>query len=135
MNITRTTEPRTYCPVPADGQPVTYSDVPTTTYAGINDADEEVATITVLDPTGEIIDATCLGSLLLGGNCSPVNLIDLVKAVAEGRSLCAAEPAYDHPPLLNTIATHKDLVDSVDLMTDEGLEAENSAALASYRTA
>ena len=127
MNITKTTKARTHIHITTDGRPITYPDVPTTTYTGTADAGEELATIKVLDPTGEIIDATCLGSRLPGvGNYS---LIDLVKAVAQERDLCVAEPDYDQPLLLNTIAAHRDLVDSVDLMTDEGIDAENAACL------
>lgn len=127
MNITKTTKPRTHSHITADGQPVTYPDVPTVTYTGTSDAGEQLATITVLDPTGEIIDATYLGSRLPGaGNYS---LINLVKAVAQERDLCVGEPDYDQPLLLNAIAAHKDLVNSVDLMTDEGIDAENAARL------
>lgn len=127
MNVSRTTKPRAHSHITATGQPVTYPNVPTTTYTGTSDAGEQLATITVIDPTGEITAATCLGSHLPGGG--NYSLIGLVKAVAQERDLCIGEPDYDQPLLLNAIATHRDLVNSVDLMTDEGLDAENAAVL------
>lgn len=133
MNITYTTEPHTYGYITADGQAAAYSNIPTTTYVASNDAGEELATIRVLAPTNEIIDATCLGSHF------PVTethyLIDLVESVGLGRDLCIGEPSRNQPYLINEIATSEELVDVVELMTAEGIDAENAAVLADWNAA
>lgn len=133
MNITETTEPRTHGYVTADGEVVAYSGVPTTSYTATNDAGEELASIRVLNPTGEIVDATRLGSHFPGPGT--YHLINLVESVGLGRDLCIAEPGCNQPYLLNEIAASPELADSVDLMTAEGLDAENAAALTGFGAA
>lgn len=133
MNITESTEPRTYGYIAADGQYAAYSNIPTTTYVASNDDGEELATMRVLAPTNEIIDATCLGSHFP----TPAShyLIDLVESVGLGRDLCVGEPSRSQPYFINEIATSEELVDVVDLMTAEGIDAENAAVLTGWNAA
>lgn len=133
MNITESTEPRTYGYITADGQYAAYSGIPTTTYTASNDDGEELATICVLTPTNEIIDATCLGSHFL--TPASHHLINLVESVGLGRDLCIAEPSHSQPHLINEIATSEELVDVIDLMTAEGIDAENAAVLTDWNAA
>nr|DAV51530.1 MAG TPA: hypothetical protein [Caudoviricetes sp.] len=132
MNITKTTEPRPFGYAATAGTVTDYRDVPTTTYTATADTGEEVATLTVLEPSGVIIDATYLGSRLPGYGFS---LIKLVQAVSAGRDLAIGEPDGDQAVLLNMIAGSEKLVDAVDLLTDEGMDAEIAATLASYKAA
>lgn len=133
MNITEIAEARTHGYVNADGEAVTYSGIPTTTYTATTDNGEELASIQVLDPTGEIVDATRLGSRFPGPET--YHLINLVESVGLGRSLCIAEPGRNQPYLLNEIAATPELADSVDLMTAEGIDAENVAVLTDWNAA
>lgn len=132
MNITKTTEPRPFGYADSSATPTDYHGVPTTTYTATADTGEEVATLTVLDPNGIIIDATYLGSRLPGYGYS---LIKLVQSVAAGRDLAIGEPDSDQAVMLNTIAGSEKLVDAVDLLTDEGMDAEIAATLAPYKAA
>lgn len=132
MNITKTTKTIAYGHCDEAGTPADYRDVPTTTYTATANTGEEVATLTVLDPNGIIIDATYLGSRLPGYGYS---LIKLVSAVAQGRDLAIGEPDSDQPVLLNMISSSGDLVDAVDLLTDDGMDVEIAATLAPYKTA
>ena len=132
MNIAKTTEPRPFGYTDSDAVTADYRDVPTSTYTATAVAGEEIATITVLDDAGIIIDATYLGSRLHGYGYS---LIELIKAVARGRDLAIGEPDNDQPPLLNLIAASEQLADAVDLLTDEGMDAEIAATLAPYKAA
>lgn len=133
MNITYSTEPRNHGYITADGEAAIYSGIPTTTYTASNDAGKELATIRVLAPTNEIVDATCLGSHF------PVPeiqyLIDLVESVGLGRDLCVGEPSRNQPYLINEIATSEELADVVSLMTAEGIDAENAAVLTNWGAA
>lgn len=132
MNITKTTEPRPFGYADSSATPTDYHGVPTTTYTATADTGEEVATLTVLDPNGIIIDATYLGSRLPGYGYS---LIKLVQAVSAGRDLAIGEPDDAQAVMLNMIAGSEKLVDAVDLLTDEGMDAEIAATLAPYRAA
>lgn len=132
MNITKTTEPRPFGYADSSATPTDYHGVPTTTYTATADTGEEVATIKVLDPNGIIIDATYLGSRLPGYG---YGLIKLVQAVAQGRDLAIGEPDSDQAPLLNLVASNDRLEDSVDLLTDDGMDAEIAATLAPYKVA
>lgn len=132
MNITKTTEPRTVGYADSSATPTDYRGVPTTTYTATADTGEEIATIKVLDPNGVIIDATYLGSRLPGYG---YGLIKLVQAVAQGRDLAIGEPDSDRAPLLNLVAGSKQLEDSVDLLTDDGMDAEIAATLTPYKVA
>ena len=132
MNITKTTKPRTFGHAAADGSATNYRDVPATTYTATADTGEEVATLMVLEPSGIIIDATYLGSRLPGYGFS---LIKLVQAVSAGRDLAIGEADDDQAPLLNVIAGSEKLTDAVDLLTDEGMDAEVAATLAPYQAA
>lgn len=132
MNITKTTEPHPFGYANSSATPTDYHGVPTTTYTATADTGEEVATIKVLDPNGIIIDATYLGSRLPGYG---YGLIKLVQAVAQGRDLAIGEPDSDQPVLLNMISSSGDLVDAVDLLTDDGMDAEIAATLAPYKAA
>ena len=132
MNITKTTEPRPFGYADSSATPTDYHGVPTTTYTATADTGEEVATLTVLEPNGVIIDATYLGSRLPSYGYS---LIKLVQAVAAGRDLAIGEPDSDQAVMLNLIAGNKQLEDSVDLLTDDGMDAEIAATLAPYKAA
>lgn len=132
MNITKTTEPRPFGHADTAGTATDYRGVPTTTYTATADTGEEVATLTVLEPSGIIIDATYLGSRLPGYGYS---LIKLARAVGAGRPLAIGEPDDDQAVLLNMIAANEELTDAVDLLTDEGVDAEVAATLAPYKTA
>lgn len=132
MNIAKTTEPRPFGYADATGNTTDYQGVPTATYTATADTGEEVATLTVLEPSGVIIDATYLGSRLPGYGYS---LIKLVQAVAAGRDLAVGEPDDDQAVMLNLIAGSEKLVDAVDLLTDEGMDAEIAATLAPYKAA
>lgn len=132
MRITKTTEPRPFGHAATAGGHADYRDVPATTYTATADTGEEVATLTVLEPSGVIIDATYLGSRLPGYGYS---LIKLVQAVSAGRDLAIGEPDYDQAALLNMIAANEKLVDAVDLLTDEGMDAEIATTLAPYKAA
>lgn len=132
MNITKTTAPRTFGYAGGTGAAADYHGVPTSTYTATAATGEEVATIKVLDPNGIIIDATYLGSRLPSYGYS---LIKLVQAVAQGRDLAIGEPDSDQAPLLSLIASNEKLTDAVDLLTDEGMEAELAATLAPYKAA
>lgn len=132
MNITKTTKPRTFAYVNEGGTPTEYQDVPTATYTATADTGEEVATLTVLEPNGIIIDATYLGSRHPGYGYS---LIKLVQAVGAGRDLAIGEPDDDQAVMLNMIASNEKLVDAVDLLTDAGAAVEIAATLAPYKTA
>jgi hypothetical protein len=132
MNITKTTKPRTYGHVATDGSATNYRDVPATTYTATAETGEEVATLMVLEPSGIIIDATYLGSRLPGYGFS---LIKLVQAVSAGRDLAIGEADTDQAPLLNMIAGSEKLTDAVDLLTDEGMDAEVAATLTPYQAA
>lgn len=132
MNITKTTDPRPFGYANTDGTAADYCGVPTTTYTASAADGEEVATLTVLEPSGIIIDATYLGSRLPGYGFS---LIKLVQAVAAGRDLAIGEPDDDQAVMLNMIAANEKLVDAVDLLTDEGMDAEIAATLAPYKAA
>lgn len=132
MNITKTTAPRPLSHADTTGTIANYRDIPTTTYTATADTGEEVATLTVLDPNGIIIDATYLGSRLPGYGYS---LIKLVQAVSAGRDLAIGEPDSDQAVMLNMIAGSEKLVDAVDLLTDEGMDAEIAATLAPYKAA
>lgn len=130
MNITKTTEPHPLGYADSSATPTDYHGVPTTTYTATADTGEEVATIKVLDPNGIVIDATYLGSRLPG--CG-YGLIKLVQAVAAGRDLAIGEPDSDQAPLLNLLASSEQLEDSIDLLTDDGMDAEIAATLAPYK--
>lgn len=132
MNITKTTEPRPFGYADSSAVPTYYRGVPTTTYTATAEDGEEIATIKVLDPNGIIIDATYLGSRLPGYG---YGLVKLVRAVAQGRDLAIGEPDSDQAPLLNLVASNKQLEDSVDLLTDDGRDAEIAATLAPYKAA
>lgn len=132
MNITKTTKPHSFGHADTAGVTTNYRDVPTTTYTATADTGEEVATLTVLEPSGVIIDATYLGSRLPGYGYS---LIKLTRAVGAGRPLAVGEPDADQAVLLNMIAANEKLTDAVDLLTDEGMDAEVAATLAPYKTA
>lgn len=132
MNITKTTKPSPLAHADVAGVIASYRDIPTSTYTATADTGEEVATIKVLDPNGIIIDATYLGSRLPGYG---YGLIKLVQAVAQGRDLAIGEPDSDQAPLLNLVAGNKQLEDSVDLLTDDGMDAEIAATLAPYKAA
>ncbi len=132
MNITKTTAPRPLSHADTTGTIANYRDIPATTYTATADTGEEVATLTVLDPNGIIIDATYLGSRLPGYGYS---LIKLVQAVSAGRDLAIGEPDNDQAVMLNMIAGSEKLVDAVDLLTDEGMDAEIAATLAPYKAA
>jgi|GEM_PF-5280122 len=132
MIITKTTEPRPFGYADSSATPTDYRGVPTTTYTATADTGEEVATIKVLEPNGIIIDATCLGSRLPGYG---YGLIKLVQAVSAGRDLAIGEPDSDQAPLLNLVASNEQLEDSVDLLTDDGMDAEIAATLAPYKAA
>lgn len=132
MNITKTTAPSPLSHADTTGTITNYRDIPTTTYTATTDTGEEVATLTVLDPNGIIIDATYLGSRLPDYGYS---LIKLVQAVSAGRDLAIGEPDNDQAVMLNMIAGSKKLVDAVDLLTDEGMDAEIAATLAPYKAA
>lgn len=131
--ITEITEPRTHGHITTDGRTVTYTGIPTTTYTATNDSGDELATIRVLNPTNEIVDATRLGSHFPGPGVH--HLINLVESVALGRDLCVGEPAPTRPHLLNEIANHRELEYCVDLMTAEGIDAENDAVLTNWNAA
>lgn len=133
MNITETTELRTHGYITADGEAAAYSAVPTTTYTATSDDGEGLASIRIVNPTGEIVDATRLGSHFPGPGT--YHLINLVESVGLGRDLCIAEPNPNQPYLLNEIATTPELEDIVDLMTAEGLDAENAAVLPGFNVA
>lgn len=132
MNITKTTKTTTYSHCTEAGAPSDYRNAPTTTYTATSDDSEELATITVLEPSGIIIDATYLGSRLPGYGYS---LIKLVQAVAAGRDLAIGEPDTDQAVMLNMIAASEKLTDAVDLLTDAGMDAEIAATLAPYKAA
>ena len=132
MNITKTTKPSPPAHSDVAGVLASYRDIPTSTYTATADTGEEVATLTVLEPNGVIIDATYLGSRLPGYGYS---LIKLVQAVAAGRDLAIGEPDSDQAAMLNLIAGNKQLKDSVDLLTDDGMDAEIAATLAPYKAA
>lgn len=132
MNITKTTAPSPLSHADTTGTITNYRDIPTTTYTATADTGEELATLTVLDPNGIIIDATYLGSRLPGYGYS---LIKLVQAVSAGRDLAIGEPDDDQAVMLNMIAGSKKLVDAVDLLTDEGMDAEIAATLTPYKAA
>lgn len=132
MNITKTTKPRPLSHADSSATPTDYRDVPTSTYTATADTGEEVATLTVLEPNNIVIDATYLGSRLPGYG---YGLIKLVQAIAQGRDLAIGEPDSDQAPLLNLIASNKQLEDSVDLLTDEGMDAEIAATLTPYKAA
>lgn len=132
MSITKTTEPRPFGYADSSATTTNYRDIPTSTYTATADTGEEIATIKVLDPNGIIIDATYLGSRLPGYG---YGLIKLVQAVAQGRDLAIGEPDSDQAPLLNLVAGSKQLEDSVDLLTDDGMDAEIAATLTPYKAA
>jgi len=132
MNITKTTDVIAFGHADTTGATTDYQDVPTTTYTATADTGEGVATLTVLEPSGIIIDATYLNSRLPGYGYS---LVKLVQAVGAGRALAAGEPDSDQAPLLNLIAGSKKLEDAVELLTDEGMDAEIAATLAPHRAA
>lgn len=132
MNITKTTEPRHFGYTDDAAEAADYRDVPTTTYTATADTGEEVATLTVLEPNGIVIDATYLGSRLPGYGFS---LIKLVQAVGAGRDLAIGEPDDDQAVILNLIAGSEQLVDAVDLLTNDGMDAEIAATLAPYKAA
>lgn len=132
MNITKTTKPSPLAHADVAGVIASYRDIPTSTYTATSDDGEEVATITILDPNGIIIDATYLGSRLPSYGYS---LLKLVQAVAAGRDLAIGEPDADQAAMLNMIAASEKLVDAVDLLTDEGMDAEITATLAPYKAA
>lgn len=132
MNITKTTELHPFGYADSSATPADYYGVPTTTYTATAATGEEVATIKVLDPNGIIIDATYLGSRLPGYG---YGLVKLVQAVAQGRDLAIGEPDSDQAPLLNLVAGSEKLVDAVDLLTDEGMDAEIATTLAPYKAA
>lgn len=132
MNITKTTAPRPFGYADTAGHAADYHDVPTSTYTATAATGEEIATLKVLDTNGVIIDATYLGSRLPGYG---YGLIKLVQAVAAGRDLAIGEPDSDQAPLLNLLASSEQLKDSVDLLTDDGMDAEIAATLAPYKAA
>ena len=132
MNITKTTKPRPLSHADTTGTITNYRDIPASTYTATADTGEEVATLTVLDPNGIIIDTTYLGSRLPGYG---YGLVKLVQAVAQGRDLAIGEPDSDQAPLLNLVAGNEQLKDSVDLLTDDGMDAEIAATLAPYKVA
>lgn len=132
MNITKTTKPRPLSHADTPGTITNYRNIPASTYTATADDGEEVATLTVLEPNNIIIDATYLGSRLPGYG---YGLIKLVQAVAQGRDLAIGEPNSDQAPLLNLVASNKQLEDSVDLLTDDGMDAEIAATLAPYKAA
>lgn len=134
MNITKTAKPRSFGHADTNGVTTYYRDVPTTTYTVTTDAGEEVATLTVLEPSGIIIDATYLGSRRPRCGCVLIKLARVVGAVRP-HPLAIGEPGDDQAALLNTIAGSEKLVDVVDLMTDEGIDAEIAATLAPYKAA
>ena len=132
MNITKTAKPLPLSHADTTGTIANYQDVPASTYTATAATGEEVATLTVLEPNGIIIDATYLGSRLPGYGFS---LIKLVQSVAAGRDLAIGEPDSDQATMLNMIAANEKLTDAVDLLTDEGMDAEIAATLAPYKTA
>lgn len=133
MNITKTTKLQPLSHADTAGTITNYRDVPASTYtATAIGTGEEVATLTVLEPNGIVIDATYLGARLPGCGYS---LIKLVRSVAAGRDLAIGEPDSDQAVLLNLIAGSEQLVDAVDLLTDEGMDAEIAATLAPYKAA
>lgn len=132
MNITKTTDPRPLSHADIAGAITNYRDIPTSTYTATADTGEEVATLTVLEPNGIVTDATYLGSRLPGYG---YGLIKLVQSVAAGRDLAIGEPDSDQAVMLNLIAGREELVDAVDLLTDEGMDAEIAATLAPYKVA
>lgn len=132
MSITKTTETRHFCHTATTGEGADYRDVPTTTYTATAVTGEEVATLTVLEANGVIIDATYLGSRLPGYGFS---LIKLVQAVGAGRDLAIGEPDDVQATMLNMIAASEALTDVVDLLTGEGMDAEIAATLAAYKAA
>lgn len=132
MNITKTTKPQPLSHANTAGTITNYRDVPASTYTAHAATGEEVATLTVLEPNNIIIDATYLGSRLPSYGFS---LIKLVQSVAAGRDLALGEPDSDQAIMLNLIAGSKELTDAVDLLTDEGMDAEIAATLAPYKAA
>lgn len=132
MNITKTTTLRPFGYADTNGAATDYQGVPASTYTATADTGEEVATLTVLEPSGIIIDATYLGSRLPGDGFS---LIKLVQAVSAGRDLAIGEPDDDQAIMLNMIAANEKLTDAVDLLTGRGMDAEISATLAPYKAA
>lgn len=132
MNITKTTKAIPFGYADSSAVPADYRGVPTTTYTATAEDGEEIATIKVLDPNGIIIDATYLGSRLPGYG---YGLVKLVRAVAQARDLAIGEPDSDQAPLLNLVAGSEQLKDSVDLLTDDGMDAEIAATLAPYKAA
>lgn len=132
MNITKTTKTQPLSHADTAGTITNYRDIPTSTYTATADTGEEVATLTVLEPNDIIIDATYLGSRLPGYG---YGLIKLVQAVAQGRDLAIGEPDSDQAIMLNLIAGSKKLTDAVDLLTDDGMDAEIAATLAPYKAA
>lgn len=132
MNITKTTAPRPLSHADTTGTITNYRDVPASTYTATADTGEEVATLTVLEPNNIVIDATYLGSRLPGYG---YGLIKLVQAVSAGRDLAIGEPDDDQAVMLNLLAGSEQLVDAVDLLTNEGMDAELAATLAPYRAA
>lgn len=132
MNITKTTKPQPLSHADAAGTITNYRGVPASTYTATADTGEEVATLTVLEPNNIIIDATYLGSRLPDYG---YGLIKLVQAVAQGRDLAIGEPDSDQAAMLNLIAGNEQLEESVDLLTDDGMDAEIDATLAPYKVA
>lgn len=132
MNITKTTKTQPLSHADTSGTVTNYRGVPASTYTATANTGEEVATLTVLEPNDIIIDATYLGSRLPGYGYS---LIKLVQAVAQGRDLAIGEPDSDQAIMLNLIAGNKQLEDSVDLLTDDGMDAEIATTLAPYKAA
>lgn len=132
MNITKTTKPSPLSHADTTGTITNYRDIPTSTYTSTADTGEEVATLTVLEPNGIIIDATYLGSRLPSYGFS---LVKLVQAVSAGRDLAIGEPDSDQAAMLNLIAGNEQLTDAVDLLTDDGMDAEIAATLAPYKAA
>lgn len=132
MNIAKTTKTIPFGYADSNAVPTDYRAVPTTTYTATAEDGEEIATIKVLDPNGIIIDATYLGSRLPGYG---YGLVKLIRAVAQGRDLAIGEPDSDQAPLLNLVASNEQLKDSVDLLTDDGMDAEIAATLAPYKAA
>ena len=132
MNITKTTKTQPLSHADSSATVTNYRGVPASTYTATADTGEEVATLTVLEPNDIIIDATYLGSRLPGYG---YGLIKLVQAVAQGRDLAIGEPDSDQAIMLNLIASNDQLEDSVDLLTDDGMDAEIAATLAPYKAA
>lgn len=132
MNIIKTTNPRTYGRTDTTGVATDYRGVPTATYTAATDTGEGVATLTVLEPNGIIIDATYFGSRRLAAGPS---LIKLVQAVSATRDLAIGEPDDDQTITLNMIASSEKLVDAVDLLTVKGMDVEIATTLAPYKAA